>query len=285
MTTDRYPNKQFSSQDIVDLMPAMKVGVLATVNPQGLPHLTLITTLMASSPEKVVWGQFMEGISKEHIKSNPKTVFFIMSLNKEFWRGKANYDHPAKDGKDYEFYNNTPLFRYNSYFGVNTVHYMDLVAHSGKQPLPMNQIVFAAVKTMIGRTLAGKRSNLVVMNPWTQAFFTKLDNLKYLSYIGTDGYPVIIPLIQAQALDAEHLAFSLGAFGDEIAEIPTGADIAVFGMALTMEDVLVRGKFLGVQRLAGLKCGVVKVNWVYNSMPPTPMQIYPEVALSPITEF
>jgi hypothetical protein len=285
MTTDRYPNNQFSSQDIVDLMPAMKVGVLATVNPQRLPHLTLITTLMASSPEKVVWGQFMEGVSKEHIKSNPKTGFFIMSLNKDFWRGKANYDRSAKDGKDYDFYNNTPLFRYNSYFGVHTVHYMDLVAHSGKHPLPMNQIIFAAVKTMIGRTLAGRLSKKVVMNPWTQAFFTKLDNLKYLSYIGADGYPVIIPLIQAQGLDSEHLAFSLGAFGDEIAEIPTGANIAVFGMALTMEDVLVRGKFLGVQRLAGLKCGVAKVNWVYNSMPPTPMQIYPEVALSPVTKF
>jgi hypothetical protein len=266
-------------------MPAMKVGILATVNPQGLTHLTLITTLMASSPERVVWGQFMEGVSKEHIKSNPKTGFFIMSLNKDFWRGKANYDHPAKDGKDYDFYNNTPLFRYNSYFGVHTVHYMDLIVQSGKHPLPMNQIIFAAVKTMVGRTLSGKRSTIVVLNPWTQAFFTKLDNLKYLSYIGTDGYPVIIPLIQAQALDAEHLAFSLGAFGEEIAEIPTGVDVAIFGMALTMEDVLVRGKFLGVQKLAGLKCGVAKVNWVYNSMPPTPMQIYPEVALSPITKF
>jgi hypothetical protein len=285
MTENRYPHQQFSSQDIEDLMPAMKVGILATVNPQGLPHLTLITTLMASSPEKVVWGQFMEGASKEHVKSNPKTGFFIMSLNRDFWRGKATYNHPARDGKDYAFYNNTPLFRYNAYFGVHTVHYMDLIAQSGKHPLPMNQIIFAAVKTMIGRYLAGKRSKMVVMNRWTQTFFTKLDNLKYLSYVGPEGYPVIIPLIQVQALDAEHLAFSLGAFGDEIAEIPAGADVAVFGMALTMEDVLIRGKFLGVQRLAGLKCGVAQVNWVYNSMPPKPMQIYPEVALSPVTDF
>lgn len=285
MTGNRYPNKQFSSQDIEDLMPAMKVGVLATVNPQGLPHLTLITTLMASSPDRVVWGQFMEGSSKEHVKSNPKTGFFIMSLSKDFWRGKADYDHPARDGKDYDFYNNTPLFRYNAYFGVHTVHYMDLVMQSGKHPLPMNQIVFAAIKTMIGRTLAGKRSDIQVMNSWTRTFFTKLDNLKYLSYVGADGYPVIIPLIQAQALDSEHLVFSLGAFGDEISEIPSKTDVAVFGMALTMEDVLVRGKFMGVQRMAGLKCGVVQVKWVYNSMPPKPMQIYPEVALSPVTDF
>jgi len=280
-----YPHQQFSEQDIEDLLPSMKVGILATVNPQGLPHLTLITTLMASSPNRVVWGQFMEGESKEHIRTNPKTGFFIMSLGKDFWRGKADYEHPSKEGKDYDFYNNTPLFRYNSYFGVHTVHYMNLVAHSGKHPLPMNKIIFAAVKTMIGRSLSGKRSQKEVMNLWTRAFFTKLDNLKYLGYVGEDGYPVIIPLIQAQAMDSEHLAFSIGAFGNEISEIPAGKDIAVFGMALTMEDVLVRGKFLGVQKLAGLKCGVAQVNWVYNSMPPKPMQIYPEVELKPVLDF
>ena len=285
MKENIYPHMQFSEQDIQDLMPAMKVGVLATINPQGLPHLTLITTLMASSPTRVVWGQFMEGCSKEHVKSNPKIGFFIMSLGKDYWRGKADYDHPAKDGKDYDFYNNTPLFRYNAYFGVHTVHYMDLVSQSGKHPLPMNKIIFAAVQTMIGRTLAGKRSTKEVMNPWTKAFFTKLDNLKYLGYIGVDGYPAIIPLIQAQAQDAEHLAFSLGAFGDEIAAIPTGTDVALFGMALSMEDVLVRGKFLGLERLGGFKCGIAKTDWVYNSMPPKPMQIYPELELNPIIEF
>jgi hypothetical protein len=36
--------------------------------------------------------------------------------------------------------------------------------------------------------------------------------------------------------------------------------VAVFGMALTMEDVLVRGIYQGAKRLAGFKCGIVQAD-------------------------
>lgn len=52
-----------------------------------------------------------------------------------------------------------------------------------------------------------------------------------------------------------------------------------------MEDVLVRGEFLGLQRRAGILCGQVKVDWVYNSMPPAPGQIYPPLPLEAVQEF
>nr|MBP9041831.1 hypothetical protein [Anaerolineaceae bacterium] len=186
---------------------------------------------------------------------------------------------------DYDFYNNTPLFRYNAYFGVHRVHYMDLVAHSGKYPLPMNKIVLAAIQTMIGKAMNGKKEKNVVLNPWTQAFFDKIDNLKFLSYINADGYPEIIPVIQAQSLDREHMIFSLGAYGRELEEITANTTVAIFGMALSMEDVLVRGSFEGIRNLAGMKFGVVKLDWVYNSMPPKPVQIYPEVPMEAVREF
>jgi hypothetical protein len=285
MNNPIYPHTHFSEQDIKDLSAAMKVGIMGTVNPQGLPHLTLITTLMASTPEVVVWGQFMEGTSKKHVQENPKTGFMVMGLDKNFWRGFSDYTHADNSGKDYEFYNNTPLFRYNAYFGVHRVHYMNLISHTGKNPLPMNKIIPAAVMTMIAKSLTRKPEQTPVLNDWTQAFFNKIDNLKFMSYINAEGYPVIIPLIQAQALDREHLIFSFVAFGEELAQIPAYTPVAVFGMALTMEDVLVRGIYQGAKRVAGIKCGVVQLDWVYNSMPPTPRQIYPEVIIEAVREF
>lgn len=285
MNTETYPVKQFSQQDVLDLMPAMKIGILGTVTPTGLPHVTMISTLMASQPEELVWGQFMEGVSKKNIHTNPKTGFLIMGLDKCFWSGQAEYTHSAKEGKDYDFYNNTPLFRYNSYFGVHTVHYMDLKGHSGKHPLPMNQVIFAAVKTLIAKTLAFGKSRKQVMNRWTQAFFNKIDNLKFLCYVGANGYPVVIPVIQAQALDSEHICFSFGAFAGELGGIPPYTPVAILSMALSMQDVLVRGTYQGAKRLAGIKTGIVQVDWVYNAMPPKPQQIYPPVAVEAITDF
>jgi hypothetical protein len=277
----------FSPEDMQALEPAMKVGMLATVNDEGLPHLTLISSLRANTPTQVTWGQFTEGLSKNFIRSRPKVGFLVMTLNKQLWRGKATFTHTAQSGPEFEKYNNTPMFRYNAYFGIHTVYYMDLVEHSGRQALPMGRVVLAAIQTMIARMLSAKRGSAEVLTLWTCQLLNKLGNLKYLSYIGADGYPVVIPVIQAQAADAEHLLFSSGAYGDDLAAIPQGATVAVLGMSLDMEDVLMRGEFEGIRRVGGTPwgCGRVRVSWVYNPMPPKPQQIYPQVALDPITTF
>jgi len=275
----------FSAEDIQETQPAMKIGILATLTPDGLPHVTLLSSLMACDSKKLCFGQFTEGMSKKHILDNPKVGFLIMSMNKELWRGKATYTHFSKDGPEYEYYNNVPMFRYNAYFGVHTVYYLDLVSHSGKSPLPMNLVIFAAVQTMLARTLGRKEGKQAVLNGWTRAFLNKLDNLKFLSYIGTDGYPVIIPAIQTQSLDSQHAIFSTSVYKDELENIPTGADLCVFSMALTMEDVLLRGKYLGIRQKAGIRAGVAKIDWVYNPMPPVPGQVYPPVALKPVERF
>ena len=282
-------NKQslttFSSKDIQETQPAMKIGLLATVTPEGLPHVTLISSLMACDSKKLCFGQFTEGMSKKHILDNPEVGFLIMNMKKELWSGKATYTHFSKEGPEYEYYNNVPMFRYNAYFGVHTVYYLDLVSQSGKSPLPMNRIIFAAVQTMLARTLGRKGGKQAVLNGWTHAFLNKLDNLKFLSYVGADGYPVIIPAIQAQSLDSQHAIFSTSVYRDELERIPAGADLCVFSMALTMEDVLLRGKYLGLRRKAGIRAGLVEIDWVYNPMPPVPGQIYPAVELKPVREF
>jgi len=183
---------EFSADDIQALQPTMKVGLLATLNPEGQPHLTLIASLQANTPGQLIWGQFVEGLSKQHVRERPQVGFLIMTLDKQFWRGKAIYTHTANQGPEFEMYNNTPMFRYNAYFGIHTVYFMDLVEHSGRQALPMGRIVAAAVKTLVANTLSHARSGAAVLNLWTRQLMNKLDGLKFLVYVGADGYPVII---------------------------------------------------------------------------------------------
>jgi hypothetical protein len=275
----------FSEADIQSTRPELKIGLLATVTPAGLPHVTLLSSLMACDPARLCFGQFTEGMSKQHILANPKTGFLIMSLDKHLWRGKAAYTHCVKNGPDYDYYNNVPMFRYNAYFGVHTVYYLDLLSQAGKSPLPMNRIIFAAVQTMLARTLGRKSGTQPVLNTWTRAFVDKLDNLKFLCYVGPDGYPLLIPAIQTQSLDSQHVLFSASVYADELKAIPPGIPMAVFSMALTMEDVLLRGTYLGLRRLGGIRAGVVQVDWVYNPMPPVPGQVYPPLELKPVVEF
>ncbi len=280
-----YTLTTFSDQDIKSLLPAMKIGLLATVNPQGQPHITLLSSIIASAPGQVAFGQFTEGWSKKNILTHPRAGFLVMSLDRHLWRGKAAYTHSARSGKEYDYYNNIPMFRYNAYFGVHTVYYLDLASQTGKQALPMNRIIAAAVQTMLARALGRKRAEPQALNPWTRAFLDKLDNLKFLAYVGADDYPVIIPAIQAQTLDAGRVVFSTSVYTNELEAIPAGCSLAVFGMALTMEDVLLRGTYQGLRRVGGVRCGVVEVEWVYNSMPPVPGQVYPPVPIEAVREF
>ena len=278
-------HKSFSDSDIKSFEPEMKVGLLATINEEGLPHITLLSSLCASSPTELVFGQFSEGVSKINVRKNPKVGFLILTLDRNIWRGKASFTHTQKSGKEFDFFNNLPMFRYNSYFGIHTVYYFKLLEQSGKNPLPMGRIIQAAIKTLLAKMFFGKKGQTDVLNPWTRQLIDKISNLKFLSYVGKDGYPVIIPVIQSQASGTENIIFAASAFKEDITAIPANTPAALFCMSFDMEDVLVRGTFTGIRRIGGMQCGKLSVNWVYSPMPPKPQQIYPEIELRAVTTF
>jgi Pyridoxamine 5'-phosphate oxidase len=277
--------RQFSPEDIKAFEPENKIGLLATLNEQGLPHLTLITTMQANGPAGLVWGQFTEGISKKNILSNPKTGFLIMTLDRSCWRGKAVWKQSRTEGEEYVRFNKLPMWRYNSYFGLHTIHYMNLVETTEKAALPVVSIVLSALLTKVSKSNAGTKREGCILNVWTETFFNKLDTLKFLAYVSDDGFPVIIPLLQCQAADSHRLVFHPGVFTDELYSINKGSHAAVFGLSLAMEDVLVRGTFTGFKRYRTVKLGIIELNWVYNSMPPIPGQIFPPVGVKTVEDF
>ena len=64
-----------------------------------------------------------------------------------------------------------------------------------------------------------------------------------------------------------------------------GAQLAILGINLKMQSVLVRGTFQGFHKYRLTTMGVLDIDWVYNSMPPSHGQIYPAVELEPVTKF
>ena len=276
---------RFESGDMGAFEAEAKVGLLATVGPEGLPHISLIASMQAKEPAQLIWGQFSEGRSKVHVRQNPHVGFLIMTLDRTLWRGKALWTHGETEGEDYEMYNQKPMFRYNAYFGIHTVHFMDLVETYGKEPLPLARIVMASLATKAAKDGAKSPGVERILKPWAEGLFNRLDTLKFIGYVDEQGFPAIVPVIQCQAAGSRRLAFSPLAYGDELVRIKEGMRVAVFGMTMQMEDVLVRGTFLGYDRVRLQRLGVIELEWVYNSMPPTPGQIYPPVELKPVVNF
>jgi hypothetical protein len=282
----RTPKKYdtIEEQAIAAFEPEAKIGLVATVNPDGLPHVTMISSLRAKTARQLMFGQFSEGLSKKHVRENPKTGWLVLTMDKKLWRGKARWTHALhQTGEDHAAYNDAPMFRYNAYFGIHTVHYLDLVETYGREKLPLLSIGLAQLLTMAGRTAPAEQDR--VMIPWAERLFNRLSAVKFLTYVGEDGFPVIIPLIQAGSEGSRRIVFSTAAYGQELATLEPGTKTAVFALTMDMEDVLVRGDFQGFQRSRGARVGRIELDWVYNSMPPKQGQVYPMPPLTPVKEF
>jgi hypothetical protein len=262
-----------------------KIGLLATVDPDGLPHLSLITSLQAKTPERLMFGQFCEGSCKDHLQENPRAAFLVMNEDKELWRGQARWTGKQGSGEDYELYNHKPMFRYNSYFGIHTVHYLDLVRFRGVERVAMAPVAAGTVAASLLQRFAGRGDADPVLKPWAAQLVSHSSTLKFLCWIAEDGFPVIVPVIPSIALQARRIIFVASVYRDELKTIAAGMPLAVFALNLQMESVLVRGEFTGYRRYAGIRAGAIEIDWVYNSMPPKPGPIYPVRKETPIESF
>lgn len=277
--------KSFTIDDIKALKPNEKIALVATINEQGLPHVTLLTSLLALDDTHMALGEFSKGKSKEYIKKNNNIGFCILTMNMNMWRGKARYTHSANEGPEYEMFNEFPMFRYNTYFGINTVHFFDLVIVNEKEKLPFRAISKAYVATLAVKWMAKQKKNTHPLNSLAFELFNRMDALKFAAWIDEDGYPSIVPLIQAKASDASTVVFSPIAYRDELCILKEGTPLAIYALTVKMENILTRGVFKGYKRYAGIQLGVCDIDFVYNSMPPVHSQIYPEIPIVPVSDF
>lgn len=270
---------KLTAEMIEEFAKSIKVGLVATIDDNQSPHITVLSTLMGKNDNCMMFGKFVEGLSKEFIKERPNAGFLIMNPEKEFWRGTMRYTHEAKEGEDYVQYNNQPLYRYNSYFGINTVYYFDLLKISKKYVLPMSKIIVNAIKVLLKKKRYLNKTEPLVMKPWAQKFTGKLDTLTFLSYIDKSKHPVIVPVIQAQSTGSSRILFKNEPYIEWLSPLEKGQKIAILAFSMTMETVLLKGKFSGFDASG---YGYLDIKRVYNSMPPVHKYVYPEQELKPV---
>ncbi|MBS3731768.1 MAG: hypothetical protein KGY42_02575 [Desulfobacterales bacterium] len=280
-----YPAATLDDTAIEAFSPAEKIGLVASVSPERRPHITLITSIRAAGPSQITLGEFCKGTSKANIQQHPEIAFCVMTMDRRMWRGHARWSHLKNEGPEYQAYNDLPMFRYNAYFGIHTVHYLDLVDARGPEKLPLGRILASAVLSRAAAGGANTAERKQVLTPFARDLFNRMDALKFLVYIRDDGFPEIIPLLQCRAAGSRRLVFSPMAYGGELRKVPIGTQVAVFALTLQMESVLTRGAFTGFSRSRMIQAGSVDIEWVYNSMPPAHGRIYPPVRLEPVTRW
>lgn len=260
------------------MAPDSKIGVLATFDATGMPHLSFITSIQALGTEQVSFGKFCTGLSKTYIEQRPAVGFLALNTDMEWVSGNATFNHKENTGALFDEYNSKPLFRYNSYCGFNQVYVMDLVRISSIEKLAMPKIVVGA---LLSRIMGGQKESAEgKLKEFGYELFSKIDSLKFVSWQGEDGLLQIVPVIQGAAAGTDRIVFSSVPYGEKLT-IPDGQKAALLCLNLQMQSVEVEG----VCHKRGA-VHVLEIERVYNSMIPKAEYIYPRTEKPmPVLEF
>lgn len=253
-----------------------KVGVLATEDESGYPHLSFISSIQALDESVLTFGQFSAGLSKRFILDRPHVGFLVLSADKCYLSGRATYTHSANTGKEFDLYNNKPLFRYNSYMGFYRIFYLNLERISAIRPLPMGSIVLGAILSRV-KAVFVRKSERCALPLVGQQLFSQLDSLKFLCYYDEAGEAEMFPVVQATSAGSDRITLCGIPYGKQLSQIPDGAKASILCLNLKMESVLVKGRY---------SKGTLEIERVYNSMPPKMEYVYPRSeTIEPVRSF
>ena len=265
-----------------------KIGLLCPVAPDGYPHISLISSISVKDSKTLMWGQFSRGLSKEYIKVNPKTGFLVVSPDQRWWTGKALYSGYVTKGEDYDYFNNKPLFRYNSYLGFGVVHYEELVDVSAGEKLPLLSIGLgflrsgALKRNVVSHNAEGSSAGTAAekkMSPFGMKLASGLACLKFAAFVDTDGFPRLFPVMQGRPADSNTLVFSPSPYTELLRQIPQGAKTALFLANMNLESLLLQGRWFNTEKGGRFKGSMFEIDKVYNSMLPIGGYIYPAQAM------
>jgi len=271
------------SEEIIKFtQPEVMVKLISTIDPRNWPHLTLISSNRAISEDQIVWGEFTKGLSKEYVQKNPKQGIFYMTAETpfKFIQVKANFSHTETEGEDMENFNKSDFMRYFTYVTIYKVYYNNIVAATPIRELPFGGISRKITKEIIksAKTDLGEKK----LNVIGYKLFTNPIGIRALSYIDpSDGYPIIIPHLQLQAVDHNRLYFPLTALKEDLLKIPVNSKVAVFAANFDMASQVVKGTFTGLYNVGETEYGLIEIEEVYNSSPPLTGRIYPDLETRP----
>ena len=280
-------NSEFSDEIVAFTQPDIMVKFISTIDSRGLPHITMITSNRAISKNQIVWGQFFAGTSKEYVQKNPKQGIFFMTAEPpfKFIQVKAEFTHTKTEGEDLEYFNQTQLMRYNTYIRIYKAFYNNIIAVTAIRDLPPGGIskkIVRAIRKQAETGLEEKRLNVIGYKLFTDAI-----GIRAISYLDpTDGYPIIIPHLQLNAIDHNRLFFPLTALKEDLLRIPVDSKVAVIGANFDMASQVVKGTISSVQNFEDIEYRYIEIEEIYNSSPPLTGKIYPEIETRPkVTKF
>lgn len=259
-----------------------QIDFYATINADGTPHITMLTSLHIYDDDTLIWGEYSAGRSKQNQAVRPQVGFLSVIDGKLAVYGKADWEKSQKSGEMLDALNQIPEFRYNNVNGYSPAHVLHKKSMR-EQVLDNERYYKAKENTLSILGDEGKADITQAISVLTKQYMEAEKGFKVMAYIGEDGYPEMLPLPQAMLTSGNRVAFCMEA--EEARNIPEGGAVAIYAIEYpSMCSVLLNGP-LNKKQIDGQTCGYVDVETVYNPMLPVAGIIYPPQQIPVVTEF
>ncbi len=260
-----------------------QIDFYATVNADNTPHITMLTSLHIYDEDTLIWGEYSAGLSKKNQQERHRIGFLSVIDGKETACGKADWTGSEKSGEKLDALNQIPEFRYNNVNGYSPVHILRK-KEIQESVLDIEKYVQAKEETKQALQQAGGGEKPEAISILTRKYMEAENGFKVLSYVDSDGYPVVLPVPQALLTESNRVVFSIE-YDETMQRMEEGINVAIYAIEYpSMCAVLVDGVFKK-REIGGKTYGMIDVERVYNPMLSVAGYIYPAQEIKTVTEF
>jgi hypothetical protein len=124
---------------------------------------------------------------------------------------------------------------------MGAVHTEDLVEVSEQQKLSIPKILFGSIKSKHMKKFITNADGVNRLPQYGIDLAKPLTALKFISFVDKDGYPRLLPAMQASVIDGDHVGVSNNTTTEIINEIPNGSKVAIFIANFDLVCLMVQG--------------------------------------------
>lgn len=238
---------------------------LATRNSAGAPNVVPCVSIQPADdqPDTVFFGNFLLRKSIQNLKADARVGILVITPELRGWILKCDFVEFQRTGPYVDRQMSGSLLRYNAYTGIRDAGILRVRSVEDSFAISKIQVMTDYVQARVaGWSKSAHTADAVNLPRQVQNEFAKMVAVKVLTWLGDDGYPIVVPALSMQPAGAERLVCHTSS---TLPHPPAGAQVAT--NILTFEAISYQAK--GQWDLSG-HTGKIRVQEVYAGGPPLP---------------
>jgi len=256
-------------QETLGLLEALKGEMtpkfLATRSTEGVPNVVPVISILPAGdqPDILFFGNFLLRKSIKNLQEDRRVGILVITQELQGWILKGDFLEFQRTGPYVDRQMSSSLLRYNAYTGIRNAGIIRV--RSVEEAFRISKLQVAKdymLARLAALSGAATGDGGVAMPLPVRREFAKMAAVKVLTWVGKDGYPVVIPALSLQPAKAESLVCWKGT---RFPEPQDGAQVASNILTFEAISYQVKGRWAGAR-----STGSIQIQEVYAGGPPLP---------------